>query len=188
MVAPCSVGAEALAVFEDIATEETVGLAAESSALEFPTLTFDSEEEARQAVDGLQKDLERLESEGAGAGGIQWCRTRLDRATKSLESLTAGHPLPPVVGEIVTIRFGNIAVVMTPGEIFNEIGGEVKQCSPIANTLFVGYSNGTIGYVPTPGSYPEGGYEVTHACRVGPQAAGMLKEEALRQLREVFAK
>ncbi|NCP33076.1 MAG: hypothetical protein GW867_23940, partial [Armatimonadetes bacterium] len=73
---------------------------------------------------------------------------------------------------------------LTPGEVFCEIGMEVRERSPLPNTLFLAYSNGSIGYVPTPESYPEGGYEVSHACRVGPAAAGTIVEASLAALRQ----
>ena len=72
----------------------------------------------------------------------------------------------------------------SPGDALRLIA-EVKRRSPLPRTLFAGYANGTIGYVPTPESYPEGGYEVTHACRVGPEAAGMIADQSLELLRRI---
>ena len=54
-------------------------------------------------------------------------------------------------------------------------------------TPAVGYTNGSIGYVPTVDAYPEGGYEVTHACQVDPEAGGMINENCLALLRQVMA-
>ncbi|MFQ5808837.1 MAG: hypothetical protein ACE5JM_04370, partial [Armatimonadota bacterium] len=61
----------------------------------------------------------------------------------------------------------------------------VKQRSPLAHTMFLGYTNGHIGYVPVPEEYPKGGYEVERACRVGPEAAGIITDTALALLRRV---
>jgi hypothetical protein len=36
-----------------------------------------------------------------------------------------------------------------------------------------------------PEAYPDGGYEVTHASRVDPEAAGILREECLAALQSV---
>jgi predicted Fe-Mo cluster-binding NifX family protein len=49
--------------------------------------------------------------------------------------------------------------------------------------MYVSNANGAIGYVPVPEAYPEGGYEVTHASRVGPEAAGTLVNASVRVLR-----
>jgi hypothetical protein len=97
-----------------------------------------------------------------------------------LDSFRTGEPLPPVVGEVQALRLGPVVLTSGPGEIFNEIGRAVKDRSPAPNTFFLGYTNGSIGYVPVPEAYPEGGYEVSHACRVDPPAAGMITEGCLR--------
>jgi neutral ceramidase len=101
------------------------------------------------------------------------------------DSLRTGVPLAPVPAELCALRFGDVALVTAPGEIFNETGTEVKRRSPLPRTCYVAYTNGTIGYVPIPAAYPEGGYEVTHACRVGPEAAPMITETSLRLLEAV---
>jgi hypothetical protein len=99
--------------------------------------------------------------------------------------MRTGVPLPSIPAELHAIRFGAAALVTSPGEIFNEIGVAIRQASTIPNTIFAGYTNGSIGYVPVPEAYAEGGYEVTHACRVSPAAAGMIQNTALALLREV---
>jgi hypothetical protein len=53
------------------------------------------------------------------------------------------------------------------------------------HTLYAGYTDGTIGYVPTRAAYAEGGYEVTHACRVAPEAGEQVEDESVRLLRRV---
>ena len=37
--------------------------------------------------------------------------------------------------------------------------------SPLEHTSFLGYSNGCIGYLPTPKAFGEGGMEVNESCR-----------------------
>jgi hypothetical protein len=37
---------------------------------------------------------------------------------------------------------------------------QVKARSPVAHTLFLGYSNGFLGYIPPPTAFDEGGMEV----------------------------
>ena len=56
---------------------------------------------------------------------------------------------------------------------------------PRLRTLFAGYANGTIEYVPTRAAYAEGGYEVTHACHVAPEAGEQIEEESIRLLRRI---
>jgi hypothetical protein len=78
-----------------------------------------------------------------------------------------------------------IGLVTAPGEIVTEIGQAIVSCSPFRHTLSAGYTDGTIGYVPTRAAYAEGGYEVTHACRVAPEAGEQIEDESVRLLRRV---
>jgi neutral ceramidase len=148
-------------------------------------MAFASLEEAERAVAELEAHRERLRAEGASSGSLWWTESRLQRAERMRDSLRAGEPLPAVPAELCALRFGDAALVTAPGEIFTETGMEVKRRSPLPRTCYVAYTNGTIGYVPIPAAYPEGGYEVTHACRVGPEAAPMITETSLRLLEAV---
>jgi neutral ceramidase len=82
-------------------------------------------------------------------------------------------------------RLGELGLVTAPGEIFNQIGSAVKSESPFADTFFLSCTNDSIGYVPVPEAYADGGYEVTHASQVDPEAAGILREECLAALQSV---
>lgn len=60
---------------------------------------------------------------------------------------------------IQLVRLGDIALVGMPVEIFNDYGFLIKEQSPYASTLIVGYANGKLGYVYTPESYDQRNYE-----------------------------
>lgn len=62
-------------------------------------------------------------------------------------------------------RVNDIAIVAVNGEPFAELSLEVKRQSPIASTFFLGYSNGCLGYLPTPEAFDEGGMEVNESFR-----------------------
>jgi neutral ceramidase len=62
--------------------------------------------------------------------------------------------------EIQAFRLGECAIVAHAAETFNEIGAAIKRGSPAPITLFAGYSNGCIGYLPTAAEHARGGYEV----------------------------
>lgn len=68
-------------------------------------------------------------------------------------------------GELWAMRIGDCAIVATPGEVFSEIGAEVRRNSPFGTTLFAGYSQGILGYMATAAEYPFGGYEPSVAQR-----------------------
>ena len=175
--------AEVLHQFEEISTVPAEGLAHASERIDLPAMTWKSIDEGEGAAASLRAEVESLRSTAGGA--LWWAESRLGRAEAMIESIRTGIPLPPIPAEIDALRFGEVALATAPGEIFTETGMEVKSRSPIPHTLFAAYSNDSVGYVPVPSAYPEGGYEVTHACRVGPAAAGMISHTALRLLGQV---
>ena len=65
--------------------------------------------------------------------------------------------------EVQAIRIGDVALVGGAGEVFIEIAQGVQERSPFAHTMYMGYTNGDVGYIPTAAAYPEGGYEVDYA-------------------------
>lgn len=57
------------------------------------------------------------------------------------------------------IRIDQFTWVTFPGELFHEIGKNVKTITHSRFPFIVGYCNGSLGYLPTQQSYSEGGYE-----------------------------
>jgi neutral ceramidase len=81
---------------------------------------------------------------------------------------TDGGPLEPPPGfpakieaEVQVLRLGDFWIVALPGEIFVETGWRIAAALPSGRerTLVTSYSNGAVGYVPTPEALQEGGYE-----------------------------
>ena len=60
---------------------------------------------------------------------------------------------------IQAVRIGDLAICTLPFEVFAEIGLELKDRSPAADTFVVSLANGGYGYLPTPGQHQFGGYE-----------------------------
>jgi len=89
----------------------------------------------------------------------------------------------PWAVEVQVITLGNgLAWVALPGEIFVQLGLDLKLDSPFRYTMVAELANGSIGYVPNVRAYPQGNYEVVSArCAVGSgeklvgAAIGMLK-------------
>jgi neutral ceramidase len=61
--------------------------------------------------------------------------------------------------KLQAIRIGDLAVCGIPFETFAEIGLELKDRSPFAQTMVIGLANGRHGYLPTPEQHRLGGYE-----------------------------
>jgi hypothetical protein len=177
--------AEALKVWESIVPTQAHGLAVASERVPLPSLRFLSKEHATAALEATRKELAQLQKGKPEPGHVRWVQRRIQRAEAAIRSWETGEPLPTISDRIHAVRFGEVALVASAGEIFTQIGVEIKRRSPLPNTLFAGYTNGDIGYIPTPDAYPEGGYEVERACRVDPQTAETLTEGCLRVLGRV---
>jgi neutral ceramidase len=67
------------------------------------------------------------------------------------------------------IRIDEFTWVTFPGELFHEIGQTIKAGTHARYPFIVGYSNGSLGYLPTQQSHSEGGYE-PWATRFDPSA------------------
>lgn len=94
----------------------------------------------------------------------------------------------PLAAEVQVISLGgDVAFVSLPGEIFVQLGLDIKFASPFKNTIIAELANGSIGYVPNRVAYPQGNYEVISArCAVG--SGEKLVDSAVKQLRAQFKK
>lgn len=178
-------GAEVLRVWRGTGTAPAAGLAVAVRDLELPRYTFGSRDRAETLHDDLKARLERLEP---GADGARWWLERGLRQTGEVLAWYRGEgPLEPVKARVSGWRLGPVALATAPGEIFCEIGMAIKAHARAEAALFSGYTNGSIGYVPAPEAYPEGGYEVEQACNVDPPAAGLITQACVACLLEARA-
>jgi hypothetical protein len=94
----------------------------------------------------------------------------------------------PLAVEVQVISLGDdLAWVSLPGEIFVELGLQIKRGSPFKQTMIAELANGSIGYVPNRVAYAQGNYEVVSArCAEG--SGERLVDSAVRQLRAQFKK
>lgn len=69
-------------------------------------------------------------------------------------------PGPDFMIRLSVLKVGNVVFTGVSGEVFNEIGTQVKELSPYNNTCMITHCNGSSGYLVTDDAYPEGGYEV----------------------------
>jgi len=81
------------------------------------------------------------------------------------------------------IRIGDVLILALPGEIYVNIGLEIKKRSPFAKTIVAENCNSYCGYIPTKEAFEECSdlYEASlcyHSCHV-PEACDMLVEKAL---------
>jgi hypothetical protein len=70
-----------------------------------------------------------------------------------------------VRGPVHAVRIGDGVIVTGPGETFTEYGIAVKERSPGSPTLYAGYTNEILGYLPTASEYRHGGYEAGYGYK-----------------------
>jgi hypothetical protein len=120
---------------------------------------------------------ERYPTEGLAEFYLNWAR--------HIQSLVErGTPPPVSYAEVQVMRIGPLVVVGLPGEIFVELGTQIKAALAASPVLVCGYTNGNVGYVPTRAAYDEGGYEVVPAQRaralpIAPEAGERMVETAI---------
>ncbi len=59
---------------------------------------------------------------------------------------------------IGAVSFGDVCIVHTPNEPYDEVGMHVRATSPFEMTFVLGYTNGRGGYMPTIKAFHHGGY------------------------------
>jgi hypothetical protein len=169
--------AEVLRTFENLKPAADGPLRVSSAVIELPLapVTPDDVAAAKLVIDDVQatkkptpKFLDQVQ------------------AFKALDvSARLGKPLSV---EVQVISLGDdLAWVSLPGEIFVDLGLQIKRGSPFKQTMIAELANGSIGYIPTRVAYSEGNYEVVSArCAAG--SGEKLVDEALKQLRSQFKK
>ncbi|MBS7610145.1 neutral/alkaline non-lysosomal ceramidase N-terminal domain-containing protein [Candidatus Bathyarchaeota archaeon] len=145
-----------------------------------------------QAEHSLKEEKERLEElrrKGAPQEDLARHEAILRYYERNLELLRKEPKELKVPLEVQVLRINDVALVGVPGELFVEIGLEIKAKSPLKNTFIVGYAGGYVGYMPTRKAFEEGGYEPTRTWwnRTCPEIGEVVKESALRQLETLSA-
>lgn len=158
-----------------------------SKILALPRRTYAKEDLDRMTR--LTADAEKKLAAAKQAGRSEWeqsqAAARLRRWSNLLERYKQPVNKEPVRLEVAVLRIGDMALVLTNGELFSEIGAAVKKASPFKVTLFCGYgSHPGGGYMPTKAEYAFGSYEVD-GTSYGPGSAEIVVDEAIALLKSV---
>lgn len=167
-------------------------LAAAEQRLELPLCPLPDEAGAALLAGEKRAALDQLRAAGAPRGQLNVALIQDEWAQQVLALARSGVRQASVPTMLQALRIGDVAIAAVGAEAFVEIGLQVKADSPLPATLFAGYSNGCIGYIPTPESYPDGGYEVENSHKnfrlptaVAPAGCAMVVDGLLRLLRQV---
>ncbi|MBP1990770.1 neutral/alkaline non-lysosomal ceramidase N-terminal domain-containing protein [Paenibacillus eucommiae] len=117
-------------------------------------------EEAQATYQALEQELGRLQSNHADEEEIRKIAFQMKRAFLAWDTSNKYNGMSHSDIEVQLMSIGDAALIGVPLEPFVEIGLSLKAKSPFRVTLFSGYANGHLGYLPIAEAYPQGGYEV----------------------------
>lgn len=108
-------------------------------------------------------------------------------AEATLEKVLLGNVPAFISAEIQAICLDEVLLVGVPGELFSELGKEIKSNTTTPQVTVIGYANDDIGYIPTRQAYAQGGYEVQDAFKfygyaavLAPEAGDLIRQGAAR--------
>lgn len=184
-----------LALFRWEALEErSPRLVAREEEVVFPLLPLPTLEEMTALIKKSEQEIDAAARKGATEGELRVLRFHgVNWARRTEKELRSGSPRTTVKGSIHAVRIGEGVIVTGPGEVFTEIGLAVKERSPAEVTLYAGYTNGVVSYLPTAAEYPLGGYETVYGnkpfglpAQVAPDCERILVETGVRLVQSLF--
>jgi neutral ceramidase len=179
------IGAEVLRVWNGISSHPADKLAVAGRKIWLPLLPVTQHA-------GRLPDLVEL---GGAVRGLTYDQLQIwlhQRSPWSVELQGEGDEQAAAM-EMHALRLGDFALATAGGEIFSKTGLAVKRRSPFGQTLFAGYTNGKVGYIPLPEEYSRGGYEVNEAylsarlpAPLAPQASDLVEQTAFELLKGIY--
>ncbi len=186
-----AIGEAAKRVLDRMEYREDISLTAASKEVDINLKKFPTEGEASARVEETRKAVERLKKDKAGYIGTQnanlknlgaECTLGFIRLIKKGISIELEEDELPA--EVQVIGIGDSRIVALPGEIFVELGLNIKTRSPHEKTFVITLANGCLpGYVCTKEAYREGGYEA-EASMLTAESGDIIVETALSLLED----
>ena len=161
------VGGEALKVAENIETQPDLTLGVASRKVKIPVNKLPPAEEFQTDIINGRQRLENLKQNGnAQYPQLMDAYIRLEWAEDALSIVQSDSQTDHLDMEIQAIRINNAALVAIPGELFVDIGLNIKKASPFPYTFIVEMANGSTCYLPTRKAFEKGGYELDFSSKI----------------------
>lgn len=141
--------------------EPVVDLLTES--LEVRLRPYPSPEKLTAELHAKRAALAALLADGAEREAVWQAQRTLSHSEEIAHAVRQGDTAERRLLELNALRLGPAVLLSVPGELFVELGLEIKRRSPSPYTWILGLCNGYAGYIPTRSSFDEGGYETTVA-------------------------
>lgn len=151
--------------YEPLPEKDLRVLAVRERVYELPLGELPSPPEAEEQRQRYVEAWENAVASGQPIGAQQVARRLARWADIVCQAAAKGKR--PLTRELIVwaVRVNDLALVAVNGEPFVELGLEVRASSPLPHTFLLGYSNGCLGYFPTPQAFQEGGMEVVESYR-----------------------
>jgi hypothetical protein len=102
----------------------------------------------------------------------------------NLGYLKSSNPQNPIKAEMMGLKIGDFVLITFSGEVFSKVGLNIKKVSPFEYTFVTGYTNGSVGYSPTPEAYDGDAYEASLST-LAPEWQKIFEEKALEIIRKL---
>ena len=193
-------GAAALKISERTLTHSDMTVQTCSETIKAPLEKMPSEEEIRKIMPKERQKLEELRKAGAPRNEWWWLKQRVDWYEYLLEFYRSGKKWGTSEDlEIQVMRIGDIYVVGLPGEVFSQIGLEIKAHARemgVNKILVFALTNGNPGYIPAERDYTiapigkrgyelEGSYMLYGRPLVGPGTATLMIKNAIELIKRL---
>jgi len=166
-----TLGETILAAVDKLPVVKEPSLAAGSATAQVPLQEFSPEQIAK-----ARRDLNQVGTRELGF---------LEQVTAYKIAAVAGRKSETIDLEVQAIRLSDeVAMVFLPGEVFVELGLEIKRASPFKTTLVVELCNDAPGYIPTRKAFAEGSYETVNS-RVQPGGGEAMLQTAIKLLKQL---
>ena len=139
-------------------------LAAAAETVTIPLMPHPPLEEITALREQYDRELEEARATGDN-GKVKVAYYHAAWARRVEGQLRDGTAPTEMQGPVHAVRIGDGVIVTGPGETFTEYGIAVKERSPGSPTLYVGYTNELLGYLPTANEYQFGGYEAGYGYK-----------------------
>ncbi len=150
---------EVLALYNHLEFKEPVygSLKVKSFSIEVPFRDLPPREERQKEIKKWEEKRKKLQEQGADPGEIRVAQTGLEGAKVQNYVADLQDQLEKTA-DITCGYLGDNCFVSIPGELFSSLARPLYEL-PFSATILCGYSNGHLGYIPSPEGFAAGGYE-----------------------------
>jgi neutral ceramidase len=121
---------------------------------------FESDAECEHRIKAAQDNVDDLKAKNAPENIQRTACVEIEGALRYYDYKKMVN-IKKVDVEMQRVSIGDWNIITTPGETFGEIGARIRNLDPHQHIVVTGYTNGSVGYIPTRATYRNPvGYEV----------------------------